>query len=123
MHAAMIGRTQTVVKVKIRKKVYALQKRNIFEAVNTAALGRIDSLARGWLVKPRKSGDNLFGLNPTRHDRSVGSFCINIRTGIWGDFATGDKGGDIVSFYAYLHGLSQIDAARELARQLGVDHD
>jgi hypothetical protein len=94
--------------------------RNIFAAVNDAASGRIRQLAERWLGTTRLSGENLMALNPTRADRSIGSFSINIRTGAWADFATGDRGSDIVSFYAYLHGVRQLDAARELARILGV---
>jgi hypothetical protein len=44
-------------------------------------------------------------------------------TGKWADFATGDKGGDPIALAAYLSGLSQVEAARELATMLGVaDH-
>lgn len=95
-------------------------KRNIFADVNAAASGRIENLVKGWVSKPRMSGDNLFALNPTRDDRRPNSFCINVRTGVWSDFATGDSGGDVISYYAYIFGLTQIDAARELAKQLGV---
>lgn len=93
---------------------------NIFDAVNAAAAARIEGLSRSWLGRCKRVGDNLMALNPTRADKNIGSFGINIRTGVWADFATGDKGGDIVSFYAYLRGLTQIEAARELAVQLGV---
>ena len=93
---------------------------NIFADVNAAATGRIQDLAEGWVSKSHIRGDNLFALNPTRPDRKPNSFCINIRTGVWADFATGDSGGDIISYYAYIFGLSQIEAARELADQLGV---
>lgn len=93
---------------------------DIFGAVNNAARHQIRALAERWLGKTRMSGDNLLALNPTREDRRIGSFSINTRTGLWADFATGDRGGDIISFYAYLHGVSQIDAARELAGILGV---
>lgn len=119
MHASMIGLTRPKPRGRPRKA----SKCNIFEEVNAAAQGRIESLARGWVAKARMSGDNLVGLNPTRKDRKVGSFCINVRTGVWADFATGEKGGDLISYYAYIHGLSQIDAARELADRLGVRHD
>jgi hypothetical protein len=44
----------------------------------------------------------------------------NLRTGRWSDFATGDKGGDLVSLVAYLEGCSQPDAARLLGRMLGA---
>ena len=102
------------------KPRYPQPRVNIFEAVNDAAKGQIESLCRGWLGRCERSGDNLMALNPTRADKSIGSFGINTCTGVWADFATGDKGGDIISFYAYLHGMSQIDAARELAKTLGV---
>lgn len=59
-------------------------------------------------------------LNPTRHDRHLGSFRINTCTGKWADFATGDKGGDFISLWAYVRGISQIDAVREL--QGFMDH-
>lgn len=41
-------------------------------------------------------------------------------TGRWADFATDDKGGDVVSLAAYLAGTGQADAARNLADMLGV---
>lgn len=95
-------------------------RHDIFKLVNEAASGQIRPLAERWLGTTRLSGDNLLALNPTRHDRNIGSFSINVRSGVWSDFATGDSGGDIVSFYAYLHNLTQIEGARELADLLGV---
>lgn len=50
-------------------------------------------------------------LNPTRYDKNLGSFRINTLTGKWADFATGDKGGDLISLWAYVEGIGQIDAA------------
>lgn len=44
-----------------------------------------------------------------------------LRSGRWADFATDDKGGDVISLAAYLSGLSQAEAARELARALGIE--
>ena len=60
--------------------------------------------------------------NPTRADRRLGSFKINMVTGRWGDFATAARGGDVVSLAAYLAGTGQMEAARNLANMLGVDH-
>ncbi|WP_116083495.1 hypothetical protein [Tropicimonas sp. IMCC34011] len=93
---------------------------DIFVAVNAAALPRLETLCRTWAPGGVTRGAEYLALNPTRNDRSIGSFCINIRTGRWSDFATGDAGGDPISLYAYLHGLKQIDAARRLALELGV---
>ncbi len=68
------------------------------------------------LLLPDGSLANLeyVALNPTRCDHHLGSFRINTLTGKWADFATGDKGGDIVSLWAYVEGISQTDAARVL---------
>lgn len=45
---------------------------------------------------------------------------MNLATGRWADFATGDRGGDPVSLVAFLFDLSQGEAARRLAAMLGV---
>lgn len=116
MHPSEIG----VRRPKPKPKPRSQHKRDIFAEVNDAAHSRIKSLAESWLSRTRMSGDNLMALNPTRADKSIGSFSINVRTGAWADFATNDRGGDIISFYAYLNGMSQIEAARELADILGV---
>ena len=76
-------------------------------------------LAR-WLPDGRVIGREYEARNPRRVDRHPGSFRVNLRTGRWSDFATGDKGGDPVSLAAYLFGLQQADAARRLADMLGV---
>ncbi len=59
--------------------------------------------------------------NPMRNDRRPGSFKVNVTTGKWGDFATGDRGADIVSLAAYLFTLSQAEAAIRVAEMIGVD--
>jgi hypothetical protein len=41
--------------------------------------------------------------------------------GKWADFATDDRGGDVISLAAYLAGTGQTEAARNLAEMLGVD--
>jgi hypothetical protein len=85
-----------------------------FAAVNAAALRDLPMLLVRWLPDGRVHGKEYFALNPRRADRHPGSFRVNLRTGRWSDFATGDRGGDPVSLAAYLFGLSQADAARRL---------
>jgi hypothetical protein len=58
--------------------------------------------------------------NPTRADRRAGSFKVNTVTGRWADFATGDAGGDPVSLYAYINGLTQSNAAWALGNEWGL---
>jgi hypothetical protein len=91
-----------------------------FARVNQAALSALPSLLSRWLPDGRACGREYVALNPRRADRHAGSFKINLRSGRWADFATGDKGGDVVSLAAYLHGLSQVEAARRVAAMLGI---
>ena len=95
-------------------------KRIDFGGINRAALANVDVILRWWLPGGRVQGAEYVARNPRRNDRRPGSFKINMDTGRWGDFATGDRGGDLVSLAAYLAGLSQVEAARELADMLGV---
>jgi putative DNA primase/helicase len=41
-------------------------------------------------------------------------------TGKWADFATNDKGGDLISLWAYVKGVNNAQAAKELIEFLGV---
>ena len=59
--------------------------------------------------------------NPRRADGHLGSFCINICTGKWADFATGDRGGDVISLAAFLAGIGQYEAAKRLVSMLGME--
>ena len=93
-----------------------------FDAVNRAALANLPALLHRWLPQGRVRGREYVALNPRRADRHLGSFRINLKTGRWGDFATDDKGGDVVSLAAYLSGTGQAEAAHALADMLGVRH-
>jgi hypothetical protein len=99
----------------------SVQRRIAFRRIAEAALARADAVARRWLPDGRRDGAEFVSRNPTRADRKRGSFKLNLRTGKWGDFATGDRGGDLVSLAAYLFKLSQADAALRVAEMIGVD--
>ena len=92
-----------------------------FAAISAAARPSLPALVGRWLPDGRREGNEWVARNPTRADRNPGSFKVNVRTGRWADFATGDKGGDAISLAAHLHGLSQLEAARKLAGMLGVE--
>jgi hypothetical protein len=100
-----------------------MNKRVNFAAVNEVALRALPLILSRWLPDGKRLGREFVARNPTRADRSTGSFSINLVTGKWSDFATNDSGGDPVSLAAYLFGLSQADAARRLADMLGIDAD
>lgn len=91
-----------------------------YDVIGTAALRSLPLIVLRWLPDGRREGHEWVSRNPTRADRHLGSFKINLRTGQWADFATGDKGGDVISLAAYLHGLSQAVAASKIADMLGL---
>lgn len=93
-----------------------------FSEINAIALPLLPTLLLRWLPGGVLRGQEYIVRNPTRNDKKLGSFSVNIRTGRWADFATGDAGRDVISLAAYLSGCKQGEAARELARMLGVAH-
>jgi DNA primase len=89
--------------------------RDRFERLNATLLPQLPALVKHWLPSGRAAGVEWTALNPRRHDQRPGSFRINLRSGRWADFATGEGGGDPVSLYAYLFtGGRQGVAARAL---------
>ena len=92
-----------------------------FRAINAQALINFLAVLHRLLPSGRPEGHEYVALNPKRADRRFGSFKINLTTGRWADFASGDRGGDPISLVAFLFDVSQVDAARCLARMLGVD--
>ena len=91
-----------------------------FDRVNAAALQRSESVVRGLLPDGRRDGREWVARNPRRQDRRLGSFKVNLATGKWGDFSSGDAGGDLVSLAAYVSKLNQREAAIRLAESMGV---
>ena len=79
------------------------------EGISPERARQVIFAAREWVAR-----------NPTRADRHAGSFSVNLVTGRWADFATGDRGRDPISLRAYLDGSSQLAAARRLAEELGL---
>lgn len=91
-----------------------------YPAIDAYALAVLPALLARWLPDGRRQGNEWVARNPRRDDRRPGSFSVNVVTGRWADFATGDRGGDPISLAAYLYDISQSDAARKLADMLGV---
>jgi hypothetical protein len=91
-----------------------------FAAINREALGCLPAVLRRLLPNGRREGNEYLALNPRRVDRHLGSFRANLKTGRWADFATGDRGGDIISLVAYVKNISQYEAAKGLSQMLSV---
>jgi hypothetical protein len=91
-----------------------------FDGISAAALRCSEPIVRRWLPSGKRMGREWVARNPKRADRRPGSFKVNLATGRWSDFATGDAGGDLISLAAYLHDISQGEAAKRLADMLGL---
>ena len=91
-----------------------------FDEVKTAALADIRGVLGRFLPGGKVVRREYVVRNPKRSDRHLGSFSINMTTGKWSDFATGDRGGDLIGLVAYLKGISQYEAANGLSQMLGV---
>ncbi len=92
-----------------------------FDRVNAAALANAEAVVRGMLPDGRPEGAEWVAINPRRPDRRLGSFKVNLNSGKWADFATGDRGGDLVSLAAFVGGVGQREAALRLGNALGVN--
>jgi hypothetical protein len=92
-----------------------------FDRINAEALVCLEAVCRRLLPDGRRSGREYVALNPRRGDRHPGSFKINLKSGVWADFATDDRGGDPVSLIAFIEDCKQGEAALMLARMLGLD--
>ena len=90
-----------------------------FTALADALLRDADNLVPRWLPGGDRRGHeyvcgSLAG--------GKGSSCsINLVSGKWADFASDEKGNDLLSLYAAIHGLSQGKAAAEVAREEGLE--
>lgn len=91
-----------------------------FDIINRMALNNALPILQRWLPDGKVIGREYTARNPKRADKNAGSFCFNIVTGKWGDFACGAKGGDLVSLAAYLFDLSQVEAAKRISNMLGI---
>jgi hypothetical protein len=97
------------------------RRRIDFRRIGDAALSRADLVIPRWLPRGRRDGAEWIARNPTRDDRKPGSFKVNLSTGKWADFATGDCGGNLVALASYLFELPYWQAALKVAEMLGVN--
>ena len=96
-----------------------MQRRD-YKALAASALASIDRVVGRWLPDGKRDGAEYVARNPTRNDQQKGSFSVNLASGVWADFATGDKGGDLISLVAYIEGTKNGPAADMLADFLGL---
>jgi putative DNA primase/helicase len=95
-----------------------MKQRIDFAAVAAAALQAADRLVPMWLAGGKREG----------HEWKCGSLAgdaghscsVNLSTGKWADFAADERGGDLVSLYAAIFGVGQLEAAQAVAEQVGM---
>jgi uncharacterized protein (DUF927 family) len=93
-----------------------------FAEVKAAALRSISQVLAHWLPggKHTDGGKEYTAPNPRRTDKHAGSFKVSLAKGTWADFATGEKGGDLIDLVRYLDGGTDVDACNKLADFLNV---
>ncbi|MGP6462398.1 DUF927 domain-containing protein [Pseudomonas parakoreensis] len=97
-------------------------KRPSFADVKAASLKDIERVLAHWLPNGKRvdGGKEYTAPNPTRTDKRAGSLKVNLNKGTWADFATGDKGGDLIDLVRYLDGGTDVEACAKLTQLLSV---
>lgn len=87
-----------------------------FAQLNAALLSAADRIVPSWLAGGHRQGPEwkCGGLD----GEPGGRMAVNLIKGVWKNFATGEGGSDLISLYAAIHGLTQIEAARQLAQDM-----
>lgn len=90
-----------------------------FAALAEALLASADRLVPMWLPDGDQRGHEYVCGSLSG---GKGSSCsVNLTNGRWADFASDEQGGDLLSLYAAIHGLSQAKAAIQVAREEGLE--
>lgn len=84
-----------------------------FEGLGQYLLSNIRTIVPVWLPGGKLNGAE-WCCGDLRGSQGQ-SLRVNMSTGKWSDFATGDKGGDLISLYAAINNLSQKEAALKLS--------
>jgi len=94
-----------------------------FAQVKAASCAAIDRVLAHWLPGGKRvdGGKEYTAPNPTRADKHSGSLKVNLAKATWCDFATGDKGGDLIDLVRYLDRGTDVEACNKLAAFLGVE--
>jgi hypothetical protein len=83
-----------------------------FDGIGARLLASAETLIPQWIPGGKWRGNEYVA--GSVQGGAGSSFSVNKVTGLFADFAADVKGGDLVALFAAIHGLSQVDAAREL---------
>lgn len=89
-----------------------------FDEINQRCIAMLESLLNEWLPQGKREGNEYkIGSLSGEPGRSLS---INLRTGVWKDFASDAGGSDPISLLAAIRGSNQGQAAKELAERFGT---
>lgn len=80
----------------------------------------IEALCRDWIPHGKRQGGWWIATSPWREDRNP-SFGVSLTTGLWRDFATGEKG-DILDLSMRLFGDTMQETIKGFCEMLGIDN-
>jgi putative DNA primase/helicase len=94
-----------------------LDIKEVAKQLNTLNIGILKTLFPNGKLKGREyiMGDI--------HGAPGASLSFNVDTGMWADFASNVKGGDIISLYAAHKNISQLEAAKYLCERSCIKVD
>jgi len=96
--------------------------REDFERVGSVALQSVASLVAEWLPNGVREGvEWCVGSRDGDAGRSMKICIAGAKAGVWSDFSAGDVGSDLISLYAYLNRMEQVDAMKSMAASLGIE--
>ncbi|MCB1584545.1 MAG: hypothetical protein KDI92_15925, partial [Xanthomonadales bacterium] len=91
-----------------------------FVGLNKELLNHVGELLIAWLPGGKMVTSNEYGCGDLTgappKDGKGGSLRVNVTTGQWSDFATGESGGDLISLYAAIFSKTQSEAYLELRK-------
>jgi putative DNA primase/helicase len=91
-----------------------------YDDISVAALRRAPAILSEWL--PGGSVVRREYQTGSLHGGSGASLKVNLETGRWKDFASGEPGGsNLIALYAAIHKLEWKDATDELAKQFAIE--
>lgn len=97
-----------------------------FKGLNEVLLTFVGELLLAWLPGGNMISSDEFACadlqGGSSRRGSGGSLRVNIKTGKWADFATGEKGTDLISLYQAITGQDMKQAFNELKRIAGKDY-
>lgn len=92
-----------------------------FDKLNIYLLPSMEAIAREFAPGGMLRGKEYVTLNPRRADSDIGSFSVNIQTGVWKDFSSGEGGKGAISLCMFINSIPAVEAAKLLSKRYNLD--